>query len=364
MQYRTLDNGHTSFEVSALCLGTMYMGTRTDEETSFAILDRFVEAGGTFLDTANNYNAWVGGYGRDSEDVIGRWLAARGNRDELRIATKLGAAKKDPDLPLSTTPPTNYQGLAASTVDAEARESLRHLGTDHVDVLYGHVDDRETPLEETVGAFGKLVDEGLVGIPGISNVALWRLVEARETAARLGVAPYGAVQQCHSYVYPRPQPVRTSWATPELLDYAASTGTDGRPGLTVLAYSPLHQGCSSGTTSRSTTARTTPGRAPGSRRCARWRPSWVPRRTRSRWRGSWAASTPWCPCSGRAAWRSSTRRWALSTSCWTTTCAPASTRCEGSPPAAAHDLLEGLAPGGWASPSRRPPPGARRRRRP
>ncbi|MCP2266441.1 aldo/keto reductase [Promicromonospora thailandica] len=242
MQYRTLDNGHTSFEVSALCLGTMYMGTRTDEETSFAILDRFVEAGGTFLDTANNYNAWVGGYGRDSEDVIGRWLAARGNRDELRIATKLGAAKKDPDLPLSTTPPTNYQGLAASTVDAEARESLRHLGTDHVDVLYGHVDDRETPLEETVGAFGKLVDEGLVGIPGISNVALWRLVEARETAARLGVAPYGAVQQCHSYVYPRPQPVRTSWATPELLDYAASTGTDGRPGLTVLAYSPLHQG--------------------------------------------------------------------------------------------------------------------------
>jgi len=242
MQYRTLDNGHTSFEVSALCLGTMFMGTRTDEETSFAILDRFVEAGGTFIDTANNYNAWVGGYGRDSEDVIGRWLAARGNRDELRIATKLGAAKKDPALPLSNTPPTNYQGLAASTVDREARESLRHLGTDRIDLLYGHVDDRETPLEETVGAFGKLVDEGIVGIPGISNVALWRLVEARETAARLGVAPYGAVQQSHSYVYPRPQPVRTSWATPELLDYAASTGTDGRPGLTVLAYSPLHQG--------------------------------------------------------------------------------------------------------------------------
>jgi aryl-alcohol dehydrogenase-like predicted oxidoreductase len=242
MQYRTLDNGHTSFEVSTLCLGTMFMGTRTDEETSFAILDRFVEAGGTFLDTANNYNAWVGGYGRDSEDVIGRWLASRGNRDDLRIATKLGAAKKDPDLPLSNTPPTNYQGLAASTIDREARESLRHLGVDHIDVLYGHVDDLETPLEETVGAFGKLVDEGVVGIPGISNVALWRVVEARETAARLGVAPYGAVQQSYSYVYPRPQPIRANWATPELLDYARSTGTPARPGLTVLAYSPLHQG--------------------------------------------------------------------------------------------------------------------------
>lgn len=242
MQYRTLDNGHTAFEVSTLCLGTMFMGTRTDEETSFAILDRFVEAGGTFLDTANNYNAWVGGHGRDSEDVLGRWLASRGNRDDLRIATKLGAAKKDPNLPLSNTPPTNYQGLSASTVDREARESLRHLGIEHIDVLYGHVDDLETPLEETVGAFGKLVEEGIVGIPGISNVALWRVVEARETAARLGVAPYGAVQQSYSYVYPRPQPIRANWASPELLDYARSTGTADRPGLTVMAYSPLQQG--------------------------------------------------------------------------------------------------------------------------
>src|SRR5687768_11488824 len=136
MQYRTLDNGHTAFEVSTLCLGTMFMGTRTDEETSFAILDRFVEAGGTFLDTANNYNAWVGGHGRDSEDVLGRWLASRGNRDDLRIATKLGAGKKDPNLPLQNTPPTNFEGLSAATIDREARESLRHLGGDHIDVLY------------------------------------------------------------------------------------------------------------------------------------------------------------------------------------------------------------------------------------
>ncbi|MBT2517962.1 aldo/keto reductase [Streptomyces sp. ISL-90] len=242
MRYRTIGDGRTSFDVSTLCLGTMFMGTRTDEATSFAILDRFVEAGGTFLDTANNYNAWVGGYGRDSEDVIGRWLASRGIRDQLKIATKLGAAKKNPALPLSNTPPTNYQGLSAEVIDREAHESLRHLGIDRVDVLYGHVDDRDTALAATVGAFGALQEEGVVGITGISNVAVWRVVEAREEAIRQGIAPYGLVQQQYSFVHPAPKIGRLNHVTPELLDYADSTGVDGRPPLAVAAYSPLHQG--------------------------------------------------------------------------------------------------------------------------
>ncbi|RXZ67431.1 aldo/keto reductase [Agromyces albus] len=242
MRYRTIGDGRTSLDVSTLCLGTMFMGTRTDEATSFAILDRFVEAGGTFIDTANNYNAWIGGYGRDSEDVIGRWLASRGIRDELKLATKLGAAKKDPALPLSNTPPTNYQGLSAEVIDREAHESLRHLGVDRIDVLYGHVDDRDTVLAETVGAFGALQDEGVVGITGISNVAVWRVVEAREEAIRQGIAPYGLVQQQYSFVHPAPKIGRLNYVTPELLDYADSTGVDGRPPLAVAAYSPLHQG--------------------------------------------------------------------------------------------------------------------------
>ncbi|MDQ0893795.1 aldo/keto reductase [Agromyces ramosus] len=242
MRYRTIGDGRTSFDVSTLCLGTMFMGTRTDEATSFAILDRFVEAGGTFIDTANNYNAWVGGHGRDSEDLIGRWLASRGARDRVRIATKLGAAKKDPTLPLSTTPPTNYQGLGAETIHREAHESLRHLGVDHIDVLYGHVDDRDTPIAETVGAFGALQVDGVAGITGISNVALWRVVEAREEAMRRNIAPYGLVQQQYSYIHPEPRIGRMNFVTPELLDYAASAGGDGRPPLAVTAYSPLHQG--------------------------------------------------------------------------------------------------------------------------
>ena len=242
MRYRTIGNGRTSFDVSTICLGTMNFGTVTDIDTSLAILDRFVEAGGTFIDTANNYNAWVGGHGRDSEDLIGRWLADRGIRDEVRIATKLGAAKKDPALPLSNTPPTNFEGLSAEVVRRQAHESARHLGVERIDVLYGHVDDRETPLAETVGAFGALQEEGLVGIAGISNVAVWRVVEAREEALRQGVAPYGLVQQQYSYVYPEPKLGRHNFVTPDLLDYAASTGTDERPPLAVTAYSPLHKG--------------------------------------------------------------------------------------------------------------------------
>ncbi|MGF0118113.1 aldo/keto reductase [Promicromonospora sp. Marseille-Q5078] len=241
MRYRTIGDGTTSFEVSSLCLGTTWFGTRTDEATARAVLDRFVEAGGTFLDTANNYNGWGGGHGRDSEDVIGRWLADRGNRDELRIATKVGAAKKDPDLPLQQVPPTNYQGLGAETVAWEARESLRHLGIDHIDAYYGHVDDYDTPLAETVGAFGKLQAEGLVGIGGISNVALHRVVEAREEARRQGVAPYGLVQQQLTYPYPRPDVGRHNWASYELLDYAGASAATQHP-LAVVAYSPLMQG--------------------------------------------------------------------------------------------------------------------------
>ena len=222
MQYRTISNGTTSFDVSTLCLGTMFFGTRTDTATSLEILDRFADAGGTFVDTANNYNAWVGGHGRDSEDVLGEWIRRRGGLGDVRLATKLGAAKKDPALPLQNVEPTNFQGLSAEVVAREARLSLQHLGIDRIDVLYGHVDDRETPLAETVGAFGQLQREGLVGISGISNVALWRLVEAREEALRQGVDPYGVVQQGYSYVYPSPAAGRTNDVSADLLDYVES----------------------------------------------------------------------------------------------------------------------------------------------
>ena len=237
MRYRTIGTGDTAIEVSLLCLGTMNYGTLVDPATSEAILDRFVEAGGTFLDTANNYAIWNGGHGRDSEDLLGGWLASRGVRDQVRIATKAGAG---PRAPAVTSGPDNFEGLGADVVTREAHESLRHLGIEQIDVLYGHVDDRATPLAETVGAFGKLQSEGAVRLSGISNVALWRLVEARAEAERQGVAPYAVVQQQHSYVYPRP--TSRPWVTRDLLDYAASTGTPDRPSLDVVGYGPLQAG--------------------------------------------------------------------------------------------------------------------------
>lgn len=237
MRYRTIGTGDRAVEVSTLCLGTMNYGTLVDPATSEAILDRFVEAGGTFLDTANNYAVWHGGHGRDSEDLLGAWMASRGNRDRLRLATKVGAGPRDPAQPFT---PANFEGLGADVIETEAHKSLHHLGTDHLDVLYGHVDDRATSLMETVGAFGKLQAEGSVGLTGISNVALWRLVEARAEAERQGVPPYAVVQQQHSYVFPRP--TSRPWVSRDLLDYAASTGTPGRPSLTVVGYGPLQAG--------------------------------------------------------------------------------------------------------------------------
>ncbi|GAA1994607.1 aldo/keto reductase [Isoptericola halotolerans] len=239
MRYRTIGDGDRAFEVSTLCLGTMNLGTVVDEETSFAILDRFVEAGGTFLDTANNYAYWQGGHGRDSEDLLGRWLASRGVRDQVRIATKLGAGPRDPGLPVA---PDNFEGLSARVIEHESATSLRHLGIDRIDLLYGHYDDPATPLAETVGAFGKLQAAGDVGLTGISNIALWRLMEARAEAERQGVPPYAVVQQQYSYVYPRPSWRRHPWASRELLDLAASTGVPGRPSLTVVGYGPLQAG--------------------------------------------------------------------------------------------------------------------------
>lgn len=227
MQQRTLSN---SLTVSELCLGTMFFGSRIDEPTSRAILDRFVEAGGTFLDTADAYNQWHGKPG-DSESLIGRWMADRGNRDDLVIATKGGAVTTVPEDPREE----NFEGLGAATVRRAAEDSLRRLGVDHIDLYYAHYDDRRPDLAETVGALGKLVGDGLVRRVGCSNYATWRLERARAIAAELGVEPYSAIQQEYTYLWPKPGPAPV--VTVELLDYLTV-----HPDISLLAYSPLLSG--------------------------------------------------------------------------------------------------------------------------
>ncbi len=208
MRQRVISDGRVSLTVSELCLGTMYFGYRTDEQTSFAILDRFREAGGTFLDTANNYGQWHGDAG-ESERVIGRWLRSRRAAGEMVVATKVGARTTVPGDPDER----NWQGLGAEAIRADAQTSLRQLGVDRLDVYYAHIDDRATPLAETVGALGELAAAGQAGLPG-----------------------YACVQQEGTYLLPQPDRGQLNLVTEELLDYAAATG------VTVLAYSPLQAG--------------------------------------------------------------------------------------------------------------------------
>jgi aryl-alcohol dehydrogenase-like predicted oxidoreductase len=231
-----LSDGGSGLGVSALCLGTMHFGTSVDEARAFAILDRFVDAGGTFIDTANTYAFWApGGTGAESEELLGRWLASRRIRDRVVLATKVGAL---PDPPGAAWP-QHAEGLSRKVVRDQAAASMRRLGTDHLDVYYAHIEDRRTPLEDTVDTFASLVTDGLIRVAGCSNHAAWRIAQARQIASAADLPGFNCAQQRHTYL--RPRPGAEFGANPhisdELLDYARE-----EPDLTVLGYSVLLSG--------------------------------------------------------------------------------------------------------------------------
>lgn len=232
---QTCPLGTSGENVSALCLGTMYFGTKIDEETSFALLDAYCGAGGGFLDTANKYACWLPGFvGGESENLIGRWLRARRNRSRIFLATKAG-------LPM----PGVEQGLRAHQIEEECEKSLTRLGTDVIDLYYAHADDRNTPLEETLAAFDRLVKAGKVRFVGASNHLAWRLHEARLLSIAHGWPQYVCVQMRYSLLQPNPwvsqEFAAQIPASPETIDYCA------RNNLRLLAYSPLLGGAYSGT---------------------------------------------------------------------------------------------------------------------
>jgi len=192
----------TAQDPGEIALGTMYFGTRIDEARAFELLDRFVLKGGRWLDTANNYAFWLdpSGLGGASESVIGSWLRANpGMRDRIRISTKVGAA---PTMPGDW--PGSMEGLGATAVRAAVEGSLKRLGTDRVDLLWAHVEDRTVELEEQVAAFGALVTDGMVARLGASNHPSWRVEHARAIAQSRGVEPFMAVQLRHTYLQPIP----------------------------------------------------------------------------------------------------------------------------------------------------------------
>jgi len=180
--------GGTDLDVFPLCLGGNVFGWTADERTSFDVLDAFAAGGGNFVDTADSYSAFhEGNSGGESETIIGNWMAARGNRDEIVVATKVG------QLPGRT-------GLAADNVRAACDDSLRRLQTDRIDLYYAHKDDPDTPLEETLGAFGELIDAGKVRHIGASNYSPERLTEAMEVSRREGLASFVALQPHYNLV--------------------------------------------------------------------------------------------------------------------------------------------------------------------
>ncbi|MDX2706695.1 aldo/keto reductase [Streptomyces sp. PA03-6a] len=180
--------GNSDLDVFPLCLGGNVFGWTSDEATSFEVLDAYAEAGGNFVDTADVYSAWVPGHtGGESETVIGSWLAKRGRRDDVVVATKVGS---HPD----------FKGLKAATVKAAAEESLRRLGTDRIDLYYTHYDDPATPVEEIVGALDELVREGKVRHVAASNISPERLSASLEFAEREGLTKYVALQQHYNLV--------------------------------------------------------------------------------------------------------------------------------------------------------------------
>ena len=242
MRYTTLGSG-TARErrVSQVALGAMLMGTATDEQTSFAILDRYVEAGGTFVDTANNYAFWVNGtQGGESEQLLGRWMRSRGVGDELTIATKVGGRPPRPAKQLSE----DLEGLSPQVIKESFARSLDNLGRDHVDVYYAHVPDNAVPLEDQVEAFGSLAAEGLVGLVGLSNYWSWQIERARMLAAAAGLPGCQVLQHHHTYFRARTDQggLRSRDGSIGVTDGQLLSYLRAEPGLTLVAYSPLLSG--------------------------------------------------------------------------------------------------------------------------
>ncbi len=237
--------GGSGEQVSALALGCMGMGTRADDETSFATLDAYAADGGNFLDTADCY-AWFfarGTTGGQSEELLGRWLRRTGQRDDIFLATKGSGMSQDPqqDWPDGAQSPdwskVRFAGAGAKTLRDALDGSLARLGTDRIDLYYIHVDDRSTALEETLEALAGFVTAGKIRYYGWSNVRTWRLERIRALCEVNGWPQPVALQQQHSYLA-APSRRDVSLVTPEQLDYLRDR--DGQ--LSLVAYSPLAKG--------------------------------------------------------------------------------------------------------------------------
>jgi aryl-alcohol dehydrogenase-like predicted oxidoreductase len=172
--------GKTGLEIAPLVFGGNIFGWTVDQATSFKLLDAFVAAGFNSVDTADMYSKWVPGQtGGESEIIIGEWMKRSGNRNKVIVATKVGMDMGD-----------GKKGLSNSHILRSAEDSLRRLRTDYIDLFQSHIDDLNTPLEETLGAYAELIQQGKVRAIGASNHKAERLTAALETSRKSGLPAY------------------------------------------------------------------------------------------------------------------------------------------------------------------------------
>jgi aryl-alcohol dehydrogenase-like predicted oxidoreductase len=216
MQYRAL--GRSGLQVSPICFGGNVFGWTADENTSFSLLDAWLDEGFNFIDTADVYSRWVKGHtGGESETILGKWLKASGKRDKIVLATKVGK------------PMPGGQGLSPAYIRSAVEESLRRLQTDAIDLYQSHDDDAETSQEETMGAFAELVREGKVRALGCSNYTPERLRSALQVSERLGLPRYESLQPLYN-LYSRQdfegglQQVCTEYGVGVITFYALASG--------------------------------------------------------------------------------------------------------------------------------------------
>ena len=191
MNYRKL--GRSGLKVSEICLGTMQWGWTANEATAFEVMDAFVDAGGNFIDTADVYSRWVeGNPGGVSEEIIGRWMKARGNRRHIVLATKVRGRMWDGP---------NGEGLSRAHIMQAAEDSLRRLQTDYIDLYQIHFDDFDTPIDETLRALDDLVHQGKVRYIGCSNIAAWRLMKSLWVSDKLNLVRYDSLQPHYNLVH-------------------------------------------------------------------------------------------------------------------------------------------------------------------